>query len=584
MLEHLRTQETRLQSALLDRQALVNSLPANIAVLDAEGTILDVNEQWREFGRANGLRYPAAGVGRNYLSICDATKGPDAADAATVAKGIRDVLRGETTEFSLEYPCRSPRHDRWFRVVVSPISGKGTGSTGAVVMHVDITERKHAELELSRLAYEDQLTGALSRTGFARALSDILLELGWSAGGVVAALDLQDFRGINDAHGYHVGDQLLAAVVGRLHAFVGDEGLVGRTGGDAFVVYVPPDSESPDPRPMPAFSALLEAPFDLGEIAIRVSARFGMTTLGRNQRSVEELIREADVALYAGVDANAGQVHAYSTELDRKARAHSELVRELRTAVEEQQFALHVQPKVHLGSGKLVAGEALIRWEHPERGLVSPDAFIPAAEQSGLIVPIGQWVLREACRSLRRWQDDGLDIVRIAVNVSVEQFSPGRFPQEVRDALSDFDVDPSGLTLEITESLFVEESAKMRQDLIELHEMGVRLALDDFGKGFSSLGTLNQYAFDEIKIDRMFVKDVHEKEYSRKVVETIVGIAKSIGAETIAEGIESRVQADALLALGCKIGQGYFYSMPLDEEDFRWLLERRSPLPVETNR
>ena len=235
---------------------------------------------------------------------------------------------------------------------------------------------------------------------------------------------------------------------------------------------------------------------------------------------------------------------------------------------------------MNLLDGSLISAEALIRWHHPQRGLQPPGLFIPIAEQSQLIGPIGDWALRDACRQLRSWREDGLEIVRVSVNVSVVQFAPGDFPAKVRSALEDFGVDPAALSLEITESVFERHSDALTAQLRELHDLGVQLSLDDFGTGYSSLLYLQRYPFDEIKIDRAFVSKLLEDEYSRNIVRSVIDMAAALGANVVAEGIESPAITAALLELGVQVGQGFYYSLPLASEDFRWLLEKRSPLPL----
>ncbi|MEF8833895.1 MAG: EAL domain-containing protein [Halofilum sp. (in: g-proteobacteria)] len=259
----------------------------------------------------------------------------------------------------------------------------------------------------------------------------------------------------------------------------------------------------------------------------------------------------------------------------------TEITRQLREALAHEQFQLHFQPKVRLENGELVASEALLRWQHPEFGLRSPALFIPVAEQSQLIGPIGDWALDEACRCLRAWHDAGLAIVRVAVNVSLVQFMIGDFSETVAQALKRHEVDPGALTLEITESVFEHESETLHQQLRRIHDMGVRLSLDDFGTGYSSLLYLQRYPFDEIKIDQGFVRHMLADPYSRQIVNTVIGVAGALNADIVAEGVETAAERDALLEMGCRIGQGYYYSMPLEAEDFRWLFEQRSHLPLE---
>jgi diguanylate cyclase (GGDEF)-like protein/PAS domain S-box-containing protein len=583
--KQLRASRDRIEAELQTRQKLINALPAHIALLDAEGNILDVNQQWRHFGAENAGTDPCFGVGRNYLDICNAATGDCSDQADVVSERLREVLTGIRETFALEYPCHAPDRQRWFRVMANRLGIADTegDSSGAVVMHVDITERKLAEQELNRLAYEDPLTGLRSRHGFTHDLRSVLVEHTWQPRAAVVLFDIEQLRDINDAHGYDTGDQLLIEIARRTREAVGDEAVASRIGGDEFAVFLPSNGHPRGPWSRESIAGIFTRPFPLGEHTIEVSAKFGYTTLGSSPRAVEELLREAELALFQYRHADTPEEWvAYTQALDKATRERISITRELRRALSNDEFELHFHPKVRLESGALVACEALIRWNHPERGLQSPATFIPIAEQSQLIGPIGDWAVREACRLLRAWRDEGLDVVRVAVNVSVVQFSVGDFVNTVRDALDAHDVEPSRLTLEITESVFERESDLLQAQLRALHDMGVQLSLDDFGTGYSSLLYLQRYPFDEIKIDQGFVRWMLDDEYSRRIVQTVLGVAGALGAEIVAEGVENEAVRDALIAMGCRIGQGFHYSMPLEAEDFRWLLARRSPLPLES--
>lgn len=589
MVERLREHERELEisrdqlSHLLDtRQALINSLPAHIALLDGEGTIIEVNDQWRRFARENAYAAPDGGLGLNYLQICRDAHGDSAEEAAAAAEGLRQVLAGECDIFSLEYPCHSPEQHRWFRMLANRLSMADEATDyGAVVMHVDITERKLAEQELRRIVHEDPVTRALTRHGFVEAFRQRRETAGWDPGALVVMLDIEGQRNINDAHGYEVGDRVLGLIVERLRERAGTGGLVARTGGDEFVVYLPSRDEEHEKLRQQALASAFDEPFRVNELQIEADARFGHTRLGKRPRDAETLLREAELALFEVRSHSGSTWGAYTAALDQAAHARIEMTRELRRALDEGQFQLHFQPKVALDSGRLIGAEALLRWFHPQRGLISPGDFIPVAEQSQLMGPIGDWALFEACRHLREWQDAGLDVVRVAVNVSVVQFRLGRFVDKVREAIAAHGIEPGGLTLEITESVFERESETLREQLRELHDIGVRLSLDDFGTGYSSLLYLQMYPFDEIKVDQGFVGRILDDPYSRKIVTTVLGIAGALGADAVAEGIESRKVCDALLEMGCHLGQGYYYSVPLAVEDFRWLLEKKSVLPLQ---
>ncbi|WP_067561516.1 sensor domain-containing protein [Halofilum ochraceum] len=579
----LRTSRDRLERVLETRQKLINALPAHIALLDVEGNVLDVNQQWRHYGAANGGSDPDYGIGQNYLAICNNAQGQNGEEADQVAHLLAEVLSGARETFALEYPCHAPDHQRWFRVMANRIETPGVDrqTDGAVVMHVDITERKLAERELNRLAYEDPLTGLRSRNGFTHSLHGALTDEAWHPDAAVVIFDIEQLRDINDAHGYETGDRLLIEIGRRMREMLDEDAITSRLGGDEFAVFLPAHASRGALESREALASVFAAPFSLGEHAIEVSANFGYTVLGPSPRPVEELLREAELALFQKQHADgAREWTPYTAALDDATRERISVTGELRRALSNDEFELHYHPKVTLDTGALVASEALIRWNHPQRGLQSPGTFIPIAEQSQLIGPIGDWAVREACRQLREWRDAGLEIVRVAVNVSVVQFTVGDFAATVRDALDAHGVEPASLTLEITESVFERESELLQLQLRTLHQLGVQLSLDDFGTGYSSLLYLQRYPFDEIKIDQGFVRWMLDDEYSRRIVQTVLGVAGALGADVVAEGVENEAVRDALFAMGCRIGQGFHYSMPLAAEDFRWLLARRSTLPL----
>ncbi|MEX2503152.1 MAG: EAL domain-containing protein, partial [Trueperaceae bacterium] len=547
------------------RNALLDALPAQVALLDHEGTIVQVNGRWREFANENGGSDATSGVGQNYLRVCEAASGEDAESAPSIADGLRAVLHGDRDRFLLEYPCHAPDRFRWFRAMVEPVPVEQDGlvRNGAVVMHVNVTDRKLAEERLQRLAFHDRLTDLSSRHGFTQQLADRLHEA-WPDDGAVVLADVVNLRGINDTYGYKVGDDLLIAIARRLRLAAGPAGLVARTGGDQFAVFASGDDGLPE-----RLESVFERPFRLAGTVLETASNFGLARTGSEPRSVETLLREAEIALYHARNETKARWAEYTLDLDRAARDRIRITEELREALRDGQFRLHFQPKVDLVNGRTVAGEALIRWRHPERGLLSPGAFIDVAERSGLIGAIGDWVLHESCAALQRWSADGAAAIRVAVNVSIEQFASGTFADTVRKALETHDVDPHALTLEITESVFERESPELWQQLRSIHELGVRLSLDDFGTGFSSLMYLKKYPFDEIKIDRGFVRDLVDDPYSRKLVGTILSVGEAIGADVVAEGIETEAQRSALAEFGCRVGQGFLFSVPLAEEDFR---------------
>ncbi len=580
--DHLLNSRDELATMLESRRALINALPAHIALLDTSGTIIDVNEQWRRFALENGYTQLTMGIGCNYLEVCDKAQGEYAEQASEVAGGLRDVLDGVRQSFSLEYPCHSPQKQRWFRMTANatPLPGDASAAHHVVVMHIDITERKLAEMELSRLVREDQLTGLLTREGFISALNSRTRDHGWPAEAIVVLMDIISMRDINETYGFEIGDQLLRAVGERLHEHAGQQqGMASRASGDEFIVMLDPGAADKHEQLLATLAQVLAQPFRIDKARLNIETRLGYTHLGPEPRPAETLLREGEAALFQHRETPQALWVVYTPELGEMTRQRIELTRELRVALEQKQFEMYFQPKVELANGRLFGGEALLRWNHPERGMQSPGLFIPVAEKSQLIRPLGHWILRETCRQLKQWQDEGLQPPPVAVNISLVQLLPGNFPARLQTILDEYKLAPDMLTLEITESVFERESDWLMQQLQELHAMGIQLSLDDFGTGYSSLLYLKKYPFDEIKIDRGFVADIQKDHYSREIVRAVMGLSQAFNARVVAEGIETPEVRDALIALNCTIGQGYYYSKPLPAADFAAILKNNAPLP-----
>ncbi len=432
MLDRQDTMVETLSGALATRRALINSLPAHIALLDEAGRILDVNDQWRHFGTSNDYRDTTFGVGSNYLTVCRAAEGECAEEALEAADGLQAVLAGNRETFTLEYPCHSPSQPRWYRMMASRLAPdlEAEGMLGAVVMHVDITERKLAEQELKRQAYQDPLTGLANRQGFIETFAQHLDRHGWSPHSIIVLLDIREMRNVNDAHGYDIGDLLLIKMARRLERCLSDDTLIGRISGDQFIVLLHGEDDSRPRDRLEELAELFHRPICIAELVIEVATRGAYTLLGEEERSAEALLHEVEIALHETRLQNISEFYRYNREMDRLAQQRTTLTRDLRRALEDDQFELHYQPKVELASGAVIGCEALIRWVHPERGMLLPGQFIPIAEQSRLIGPIGDWVLIQACRQLRKWRDAGLDLVRVSVNVSVDQFRLGDFTRQ----------------------------------------------------------------------------------------------------------------------------------------------------------
>lgn len=431
-----------------------------------------------------------------------------------------------------------------------------------------------AELEsslkkLETLAYQDPLTGGLSREGFVEELRRMRSTY-HANHGYLAAFNLVGMRDINETHGYAHGDHLLRAICQRAEGWLNESGRVARVGGDEFVLYQPVGSSSVEAADLVNdLLEIIEPPYRLGEVLTQAEVNIGIVEAGDDP---ETDLRRAEIALFSVRRSGTRQWQAFTPELEHETHERLRLTESLRTALHNDEFLLHYQPQVDLETGQLTGGEALIRWDHPSFGLQSPGQFIPVAEQSKLIIPIGEWALREACRQIAEWREEGLPGIKLAVNVSLVQFLTSDFDQTVRRILEETATAASDLSLEITESIFDQRSEQLSGQINRLHDLGVRLSLDDFGTGYSSLRYIREYPFSTIKLDRSFVSRIADDPYSRSICEMVIRIGNELGADVIAEGIETEDQRRLLIGLGCRTGQGFLFRRPATAASFRELL------------
>jgi diguanylate cyclase (GGDEF)-like protein len=446
-------------------------------------------------------------------------------------------------------------HDgRIISVIRAPLS---TG--GGVTIHMDITERRNSEKQIAFLAHHDALTGLANRVQLREHIESRLKhERGESF--ALLCLDLDHFKDINDTLGHSVGDSLLCAVSSRLRELVRDTDLVSRTGGDEFSIV-----QSGTKQTIAAAAALaarvveaLSVPFDLDEHHVVIGASVGIAIAPDDGDDADRLLKNADMALYQSKDDGRGKFHFFKSEMDDEAQARRILELELRKAVSAGEFEVFYQPIVNLEQDEISGFEALLRWNHPTRGLVPPDAFIPLAEETGLIVAIGEWVIRQACVEAMTWPSD----LRIAVNVSPVQIRSKNLVSAVMSALATTGLRADRLEVEITEAVLMFNDGATLAVLHQLRSLGVRISMDDFGTGYSSLSYLRSFPFDKIKIDRSFVRDLIEKPDSIAIIRAVTGLGHSFGMTTTAEGVETQGQLDQMRAEGCTEVQGYFYSKP----------------------
>jgi diguanylate cyclase (GGDEF)-like protein len=430
---------------------------------------------------------------------------------------------------------------------------------GWVSTHEDVTARREAEDQLKVMATHDALTGLLNRFGFKQRLEQCLAEARRSARFAVLYLDLDKFKPVNDTLGHPVGDRLLQAVAGRISGVVRQSDTVARVGGDEFAIIqrvsvVPRDTARLADRLLGAVAK----PYTIDGVRIEIGTSIGVALTPDDSVDADEILRLADLALYHS-KASRGSCHFFRPEMDREFRVKRQMEDDLKTALAEGQFEVWFQPIVTVIDRRVTSFEALLRWRHPVRGVLSPSEFIPLAEETGLIVPIGEWVLRVACREAARWPEP----VGLAVNVSAIQFKTPAFADTVFDALDAAGLPGSRLIVELTESVMMSDSEATISMLQTMRAKGVRISMDDFGTGYSSLSYMRRFPFDKIKIDRAFITELGVREDSTAIVRAAIGLARALGMQTVAEGIETEDQLTRARIEGCQEAQGYLTGRPM---------------------
>jgi diguanylate cyclase (GGDEF)-like protein len=436
-----------------------------------------------------------------------------------------------------------------------------------------------ANRELTQLALHDTLTGLPNRTLLADRIDQAMSRV-QEEGGCFALMfiDLDGFKPVNDAFGHHMGDLLLREVALRLREDLRSQDTLARIGGDEFVLLVQLTEQIDALNLASRQVGLIARPFRVAEHDLQISASIGIALFPGSGQNASELLMNADAAMYHAKNAGKNGYSFFDASMNSNARKQLQLLQDLRNAVEHQQFSLHYQPKFDAANGRPVGAEALLRWEHPTQGMLLPDKFIELAEKTGLIIPIGEWVLNEACRQMREWYVMGYTGWRIAVNLSAIQFCHAGLVQSVARALATHHLPANSLTLEITETTAMSDADASMTVLQELSEMGVDLSIDDFGTGYSSLMYLKRLPANELKIDRGFVRDLEHDSDDAAIVSAIVALGQALGLRIVAEGVETGSQQDFLTQLGCDSLQGYLLGHPLPAERFMVEIHRGEQL------
>ncbi len=536
-LERLRAENAALLMAF-------EQLPHGLSTFDGADRLVLANPKFAEIWE---LPEHVTVPGTTFAEIMAATKGREA--------------EWSRSQPPLEAGIGGVRRREWAmddgRTIETHVARLADGA--AVALHEDVTEKRQAEARINFLARHDELTGLPNRHA-AREGLERLLDGGAATGDLaVLYLDLDRFKAVNDTLGHSAGDLLLRHVADRLTRCVRGTDLVARLGGDEFVLLqvgaAQPNSSTVLARRV---IAILSQPFDLDGHHVHIGTSVGIAVAPFDGATPDALMKCADLALYRAKGDGRGVLRYFEPSMNVAIETRRALEADLREAVERGEFELRYQPQVDVITRKVTGVEALVRWHHPVRGIISPAEFIPLAEETGLIVPIGRWVLEQACREVAGWPGT----VRVAVNLSVTQFIQGSILSDVEIALDSAGLDPGRLEIEITESVMMRDHARSLALLQELRRRGVRVAMDDFGTGYSSLSYLRSFSFDRIKIDRSFVRDIEVSPNAQAIVRAITVLGESLGMSVTVEGVETAGQLDAVRRAGCAEIQGYLFSTP----------------------
>jgi diguanylate cyclase (GGDEF)-like protein/PAS domain S-box-containing protein len=537
----------------------VDNIPQGLVLYDASARIVVCNQPYIDmFGLSRDVAKQGCTMQR-LIAHRQETGSFDGDVEAFCGAIIRNVRLGNATRQITEAPG-----GRVIEIVNKPLP-----SGGWVATIEDITPRKRAEEKIAHLAHYDALTDLPNRVLFREELEQALKDM--KPGGQLAVLyiDIDEFKSVNDALGHPVGDELLKGVARRLRSCLGEADIAARLGGDEFAVIQNPVRGTVDTEQLvEAIYRAIRKPFECAGHLISTDASIGIAMAPRDGVHLDQLLKNADLALYGAKGDGRRTYRFFESGMDARARARRSLELELRQAIAGGGFEAYYQPVVDLCDNKISGCEALLRWRHPQRGMISPADFIPVAEDTGLINELGQFVLEAACREAAKWPDH----IRIAVNVSPVQFRNQTLALNVATALAETGIVPSRLELEITEAVLMRDDEAALATLHQLRALGVKIALDDFGTGYSSLSYLHRFPFDKIKIDRSFVKNIGDEGASSAIIQAVVNIATASNMTTTAEGVEQEWQRELLRELGCTEMQGYLFSPPVSAAEITRLL------------
>jgi diguanylate cyclase (GGDEF)-like protein/PAS domain S-box-containing protein len=547
------------ETALL--RSLIDSVPDLISFTDQDGRLLGAN---RAFSGRFGLD-PEDVVGRTPIDVAWQAR----QERTMLPRLSDDVQRFEET---LHDPSGVVQH---YDTLQTPYFTEDGTRLGIIEISRDMTAQRAAEERIHQLALYDHLTGLPNRALIGDAANATFADPS-SAGRAHALvfLDLDDFKTINDTVGHRVGDLIIQETAARLVTVAGSGVTVARLGGDEFALLLPATSLEQAAALVRSILASIERPYRIEQYELALTASAGLAMYPTDGTTFEDLAVRADAAMYRAKQDGRHTFRFYSGDMLAKAAERLDFLTSLRRAVEQDELVLHYQPQVSLVDGRIVGVEALVRWQHPQLGLLGPDAFIALAEDSGMILPIGEWVLNRALADAAHWQREEDRPFTVSVNLSAVQFVQTDLAERVRRALLRAEFPPELLELEITESVAMASPEMAIATVDRLHTMGIRISIDDFGTGYSSLAYLKRFRIDELKIDRSFVTDLGKDPGDEAIVTAIIQVAKSLRCSTVAEGVETHAQEEFLRAHGCDIAQGFHLYRPMPAEDVQLLLDQ----------
>lgn len=681
------------------QSAILNAIPAHITLLDGEGQLIEINDSWCEYAKKNGYADSQFGLGLNYLKTCDAVSGEGMEFASAASAGIRSVLNGEQSSFTMEYPCHSPTTQRWFRLIASPFNTHS--QSGAVVMHLDITERKlvdfemqralsvfksstngilvtdanqialdinpaysvitgfeedeiigkkrriinydlHGdgleqlikdnlkfkgfwsgevrncrksgevyienvsissvyddegqllnyivifsditqskmhEAELDRVAHHDPLTGLPNRRLLTDRLQQALLKAKRNDDHLALCfIDLDNFKPINDKYGHSVGDRLLIEIANRLLSSLRETDTVSRIGGDEFILMLSGFKHKEELcLILNHLLTNLAEELTIEEHKVQVTASMGVVIYPDDNSDSDTLMRHADKAMYIAKESGRNQFHVYDSKLGKEVESRNSLISDIKNSLDSKEFVLFYQPKINLVDGNVIGFEALVRWLHPKRGLISPSDFLPTIIGSNIEVLFGEYVMRTAIEQLNEWQMQGHKI-QVSVNVSANELRQINLIENINTQLRRFPIlDPHQLEIEVVETAAIDDISKVISTLNQCRAHGIQVSLDDFGTGYSSLTICRQLPVDILKVDKSFVQDMLSDGDDENIVEIVISMAKAFSRKVIAEGVETKAHANRLIELGCEFGQGYGIAKPMPASEVLGWLAKSQP-------